>query len=268
MKVEYRILQYFPDPIRAEARNVAVLSFKGHEASFRAVGQRSSGLVDVAYFEPIAKERRHDAWVWAEWNEWLNALVATQCADHIRSVMDRLQTRNAQFAGHVGGFLEVDPAASTWSIADQLFRELVGDPRLGPSDHFMRSVDTFLDASRLSARPDFQRDVEVEFDIPGKSSPMIVDFVALLAAEPRIGIKCIQFRHHATAAATAQVNDARFTFEQVADIGFIGKDRSIVLHDTPSKGRGPLLDRLKGVAGIFNLDDVDSPMRLRKTLGI
>ena len=249
----YRLIQYHAEPSRCEPRNIGVFAYGQGGARFRMMGDGqalSGGGLDFGPYCAAFGVSPAEAWVFAEWAEWFGCLSGCPFGE-IDGELSRLHIRgmHVSVTDAMEGFPDKD--ATLTAFADGLFAESVDIPPKPAASRFKQALDGVLEESGLAAMPDFHRDIEIELETPGTHT--FIRFDGFLDGSSPMGIKAVQFGRATDKNASAQVNDAIFTFGTAARHGLLMPGRCAILHDNPSQRRMPFLERLAGHAALLPL---------------
>ena len=254
--LNYSIVQYIPDFLRGENHNVGVLFYGQGFERFYALGMVTGDLVDTELFESLCKESKGQGWAYREWISWFRMLVKRRGKEPegILLSLKRLDEHCKHFVARDHGEIELGPNDKPDQVAEAFFSQVVNRSTAKRSRSFNELISATLGAIGLHERADFKRDIEIEFTPPGKL-PLRIKLFCVLLNEPRTVIKVVRFRT-SHSAFLQQVNDAAFTFEKMVEFGFVGKERCIVLTESPTLEKQ---DRIKHLAGLAHIIDVTKP---------
>ena len=262
--LNYRIIQFFDNPMREEGRNIGIIAYDGHQAWFRSLGM-IEGLdkPDLSQFRAVAAAAKNDIWVFGEWIQWFKdlCLETEGRTDAINSELDRLANQSPQFGATVGGYYELGELRPETAV-QELFDELVGTPRRQGKPKFKEMVDEVLMRSEVTFRSGFDESIEVTINQPESDQPVhfILDYY--LDARSRVGFKLIQFKGTHAKVLSERVNDAIYAFSEAQRLGFLEKDKCVVLSDSPTKGKIPFLNRLRSVATVIDVSEREASRKI------
>ena len=264
MTIHYSLIQYVEDPVRNEGRNIGVIVHDRGVTCLRALGV-SNGQLDVSYFEALSTRTKGNGWVYQEWISWFEDLLSNE-GRHLEGFQrytKRLEGGN--FIVKSGGYLDDLPEKKQKStIAEYLFANLVTPPHPRQSTRFTTLVEDLVTQTKLPLRPDFDRDITVEF-FPEGRAPVSVSLPFILTDTPRTIFKIINPNGN-LATLTRQVNDALYTFETVVAADFATKERCIIITDRPGKEKAPHLRRLATNAHLIMISDPMAVTRIAKII--
>ena len=260
MNLEYRLIQFVPEPLRNEGRNIAIMAHDGKQAHFRAIGVDASGEIDLESFKTMSGKARDNAWVYREWVGWFQDLRDNEGRDRAElfAILDALEFSNPNFVVRGKGELtDVTPYRFNDAL-DRLFEELVGHPTKPKQRDFREQINQVLADSFVTRERGFEVDVQVEVSVKGKSRPLMLDFPYLLNGEKRFGFKTVKMRNTTEANLIAQVNDAYFTFERALDLGFLKEGQCIALSERPTDDRQRFAKKLASIAHFVDVSSTDA----------
>ncbi|RMF46950.1 MAG: hypothetical protein D6751_03775 [Deltaproteobacteria bacterium] len=261
-QLHYRLIQFFPKPLREEGKNIGVIAYNGRWAGFRGIGmQEGSPRPNLAGYATIAGETP-DIWVFGEWIEWFKALCRESegNADMINAELDALPEQSPQFAATPGGVARLD-GEKPETVLEEIFGELVGEPRHRGKPKFREQVRDALIKAELWFLPEFEEAVEVTLQTERPEAEVFaLDY--FLEGQRRAGFKAIRFKGARRDALDARVNDAIHAFSVSQESGFLDRDRCIVLCDGPCESRQRHEDRLLAVATLIDVTREDAHRRL------
>ncbi|ANA39405.1 hypothetical protein [Geobacter anodireducens] len=240
MNIEFHLIQYIDDPLRGETRNIGIVARRYFEAGFRLIGIDNTGAVDPGCFRALSGNIGKDAWVFGEWIEWFRSLTANEAwePDLFVATMSELESSGGRIIARKGGVLETHSRTSLDDALNHLFGRLVSSPRPRRNE-FSERLEEVLQGSEICYRPDFLRDIEVEFLPCEGKPPETVGLFCLLEKKPRTAFKIVRFRT-GKEAFIRQMNDAIYTFEKLVEHGFVEKDRCVILTEAiPASNAGP-----------------------------
>lgn len=254
MMLQYWVIQFVPDPLRGEGRNVALVTHDGQYASLRALGLDRNGRFDLGPFTTLAGTHAPSAWVYGEWVRWLQDLTLHegQSMERLDAILNDVAARGLHFSALPAGTVEAPKTADPERATSWLFRRLIRKVRRPSVRTFDAEVEDALTRSKLALRADFMRDVEVEILTKSDAPPMVLRFAFLLEERPRIGFKVVR-PHAGTASYGRQINDAVYTFEEAVTCGFLERSHCFVLTKKPSEGRRPLIEVLSRSATVVDV---------------
>ena len=262
----YWLLQYAPDPVRQEPKNVGIFLYDGHFAHCRLLGE-SRGQLDPLgecprYFCRAFDLNEEEGWIFAEWVNWFKTLAGKDrvSLEQIQTEFDRLNRSGTRFqaTSPCVDFDLVDHDAD--SALDTLYKSFVTTPTIPAVPPIERDFNDVLHRSELKFMDGFHRNVEVEI---GEGSDIsLVHFDAVLEKPAPLGIMVIQFQRVQEMTMITQVNNALYSFETSRSLGFLAPERCIVLHDKPPAPRAKHLDRLTGHARLLPLWENQTPREL------
>lgn len=263
MTIEYHVIQYVDDPLRGEGRNIGVVARRDYEAGFRFIGLDGMGRVDLGCFSALSGRAKGGAWVFAEWIEWLRSLSSKEAwyPEAFDEAMAELESSSGRIVARKGGMLEGAEEGYLDAALDYLFGRLVGKPTKPREHTFGERLEQILQQSEICFRPDFVRDIEVEFQ-PGEGKPPeAVRLFCLLENKPRTVFKTVRFRTGGE-SLIRQVNDAIYTFQKVVEHGFAEKNRCVILTEAIPSGSASHAKRLAESAHLVDIHREDASRRI------
>lgn len=269
MTIEYHLIQYVDDPLRGEGRNIGVVARWDYEAGFRFIGLDGMGRVDIGCFSSLFGREKGDAWVFAEWIDWFRSLSSKEIwyPEAFDEAIAELESSGGRIVARKGGVLEGAGEGYLDVALDYLFERLVGNPARPRKRKFDERLEQILQESEICFRPDFVRNVEVEFQ-PGEGKPPeTVRLFCLLENKPRTVFKTVRFRTGGE-SLIRQVNDAIYTFGMVVEHGFADKDRCVILTEAIPSGSASNARRLADAGHLIDVHQVDAAAIIRNIVRI
>lgn len=255
MNLHFHVIQYVDDPLTGEGKNIAVLAHDGHRAHIRMLGMEDYRL-RTGFFSAISPKAHVSAWVYREWAEWFQRLVNEDGRDHnaFISELTRLeQGRHLIAAGE--GVLETGPENNPKEAMDYLFGRLVQVPKRSPAIEFEDLLEEVLSQAEIIFREGFQNEVEVEL-APVSGGPSVFLEFSYFLSEPRpVGFRTLLFKGRASKSIEKNVAAIASTFEQANQIGFLNRNRCVVLCDKFGDEQQPSIDRLSEFAHVLDVSD-------------
>ena len=261
-QLHYRLIQFFPKPLREEGKNIGVIAYNGRWAGFRGIGMREdSPRPNLAGYATIAGETP-EIWVFGEWIEWFKALCRESegNADRINAELDALPEQSPQFAATPGGVADL-AGEKPETVLEEIFGELVGEPRPRRRSRFREQVRDVLIRSELWFLPGFEESVEVTLQT-GRPEPEVFTLDYFLEGRRKAGFKVIRFKGARRDILDARVNDAIHAFSVSQESGFLDRGCCVVLCDGPCENRQRHEDRLLAVAILVDVTREDAHRRL------
>lgn len=264
MMLQYWVIQFVPDPLRGEGRNVALITHDGERARLCALGLDRNGRVDLGPFETLAGKHAPSAWVYGEWVRWLQdlALHEGQSVERLDAVLNDVAAQGLHFTAQPAGTVDAPKPSSPDQAMNWLFRRLVGEVRRPRSRIFDAQVEDALVRSKIALRTEFMRDVEVEILTEADALPVLLTFPFLLNETPRIGFKVVR-PHGGLTSYQREVNDTLSTFEKAVTFGFLERSRCLVFTKKPSVERVPLVEMLSRSAVVVDVSLPDAWKTIR-----
>lgn len=225
------------------------------------------GRVDIGCFSALSGRARGDAWVFAEWIDWFRSLSSKEIwyPEAFDEAIAELETSSGRIVARKGGVLEGAEEGYFDVALDYLFERLVGNPARPRKRKFDERLEQILQESEICFRPDFVRNVEVEFQ-PGEGKPPeTVRLFCLLENKPRTVFKTVRFRTGGE-SLIRQVNDAIYTFQKVVEHGFAKKERCVILTDAIPSGSVSHARRLTDSGILIDINNRDIAARIRSIM--
>jgi hypothetical protein len=255
MNLQYRLIQYVPDMLRQEGRNIAIIAYDGQRAYFKAIGLMDDGTVDLDYYKTIAPHISEDVWAFGEWINWFQDLIALEGhnPEKLNASLNKLEKTGINIIARQGGeVIESDEEEVSFTI-QKLYDELVTTPPKPRIESFIERAEQAVILSKITELKGFERDVEVELRYQNSVTPLFLEFPFLLNAEPRTGFKLVQLRHRQIHYVTQQVHDAIYTFQNAVDLDFLKRDRCVVLCDRPTREKERYIAQLSPIAHLIDI---------------
>lgn len=268
MMLNYWVIQFVPDPLRGEGRNVAIITHDGERASLRALGLDRNGRVDLGPFTTLAGKHAPSAWVYGEWVRWFEdlSLYEGKSVERLNAILNDVATQGLYFTALPAGTVDTPKSASLEQVTSWLFKRLVGKVKRPLSRIFDSEVEEAITRSKIALRTEFMRDVEVEILAESDAPPTLLRFAFLLDERPRIGFKVVR-PHAGITSYGRQVNDAIYTFDKAVTAGFLERSRCLVFTKKPSGGRVPLIEMLSRSAVVVDVSFPDAWKTIRAAIG-
>ena len=269
--IELWTVQYIADPIRYETKNVGVLVRTPAGADCRMLGAEDAARIDLEPFRKLARDVGEDVWVYREWVAWFEELcrsygrVVEREGDYFNNRLKHLEEINAPFVARYVGPVAPVKGESSDELAQDLFEAMVDQPRVKPKSPFQKRLERLVDEIGLRDLAGFEENVEVEFPAGQDRPEESVRLSFLVDGNPRTLFKVVRLRT-SRQSLLRQLNDALFTFRLTADNGFAGKERCVVLTETPPTGKGHYLARLREVAQVVNVASPEAVQTVRQIL--
>jgi len=262
--LNYRIIQFFKNPMREEGRNIGIVAYDGKHAWFRSLGMVDDlDKPDLSRFRSIAGEFKSDLWVFGEWIQWFNDMCRESegNTETIDRELDGLANQSPQFGATPGGYYELGEQRPETAV-QELFTEIVGGSKRQEKQKFKDVVDEMLIRSEIPFRPGFEEGIEVTITATEDEQPVrfILDYY--LENETRVGFKLIQFKGARAKSLSERVNDAIYAFGEARKHGFLDKKKCVVLCDSPSKEKMAYVDSLESVATIVDVTKRDAHRKI------
>lgn len=255
MSLHFHVIQYLDDPLTGEGKNIAVLAHDGRRAYLRMLGLEDYRL-RTGFFSAISPKAHASAWVYREWAEWFQRLVNGGGGDQsaFESELARLeQGRHLISTGE--GILEIGPEDKPEEAMDYLFGRLVQVPKRSPALAFEDLLDELLSQSEIIFREDFHTDVEVELT-PESGVPSVFLEFSYFLSEPRpAGFRTLLFEGRPSKSVEKNVTAIASTFERATSIGFLNRNRCVVLCDKLGDEQQPYIERLSELAHVLDVSD-------------
>jgi len=255
MNLNFQVIQYIDDPLAAEGRNIAVLGHDGKRAYFRALGMDGHEF-HPSHFKAISPRTRASAWVYNEWMEWFRYLTLYEWSnpDDFHAVLESLNKGQKIMIGSVG-VLDGGSDAKPEEAMDYLFRRLVKIPKIQPDLAFEDRIAEVFRHSELIYREGFDEDVEIELDPIKGGEPVRLEFSFYLPEPKPFGIRTLLFNGLSRRSLEKRVSAIVSTFAQAGEIGFLSRDRCVVLCDRAGARERDYVNRLSDVAQVIDLSD-------------
>jgi hypothetical protein len=259
MKLACRIIQFMPDPMRQEGRNVAVFGHDGEHAYVRALGLEKSGVVSLAEFASIAGKNAGPNWVYGEWVNWLQDLAGSEGREwpQMNAVLDAVNLRGVQFTVTPESIIESEDGDPEQAM-DWLADRMIDRPRLQAKREFSEQVEDVLSASETRYLPGFIEGAAVDITTV-EGAALTLRFPYLVDGKSRIGIRLLK-PTKAGRAPTKTVADAIYAFRKGVETGFLERSGCIVL-TAPLRDGQAVMDDLASVATVLDVTD-DKTSRL------
>jgi len=259
--IQYRLIQFLADPMREEGRNIGVLAFDGRWAGFKGIGMTGGTRPNLSGYATITGNSP-DIWVFGEWIEWFKSLCRESegNVERINTELNLLPDHSPQFAATDGGLADADGRTSE-TVLEDLFGQLVGEPRRRGNPVFKEQVREALIRSELWFIPGFEESVEVSLRTESPE-PEVFMLDYFLEGEQKAGFKTIKFKGSKSDTLDAKVNDAIHAFLAAQDNGFIERERCFILCDAPCQNRKKHENRLSSVATLVDVTRDDAHREL------
>lgn len=258
MSLHFHIIQYVDDPMTGEGKNIAVLAHDGRRGYLRMLGMEKYRL-RTGFFSAISPKAHASAWVYREWAEWFRRLVNEDGREHsaFMSELTRLeQGRHLIATGE--GTLEMGPKDSPEEAMDYLFGRLVQVPKRSPALAFEDLLEEVFSQAEIMFREDFHTDVEVEL-APMKGGPSIFLEFSFFLSEPRpVGFRTLLFQGSSAKSLEKKTANIVSTFEHAVGLGFLTRNRCIVLCDRVGETERPYVERLSELAHVLDASDAST----------
>lgn len=255
MSLHFHVIQYLDDPMTGEGKNIAVLAHDGRRGYLRMLGMEGYRL-RTGFFSAISPKAHASAWVYREWAEWFGRLASEDGRD--RSVFTSELTKLEQGRHLIAtgeGELEMEPGSNPEEAMDYLFGRLVRVPKLSPALAFEDLLEETLSHAEVLFREDFHSDVEVEL-APERGVPSVFLEFSYFLAEPRpVGFRTLLFEGRPSKSVEKSVTAIASTFERAAGIGFLNRNRCVVLCDRLGAEQQPYIERLSELARVLDVSD-------------
>jgi len=266
--IEYRIIQFFPQPERAEAKNIGVIVFDEGWVGFKALGMiERVDKPDYTAYSFLPKVYHDSLWVFGEWIRWFQSL----CRDtegnneHIHGELNQLALHSPLFHVTDSAYFNTQFERRNDAL-DLIFLDVVGTPTKTKEPVFEDHLEKLLIKSELAFDPAFESGIEVTATLDiNEVAVFILDYF-YAKNEKLVGIKNIRLQKAQYKALDTKVNDAIYAFTTAQNINMLTKNTSIVLIDTPPNQRkAAYVSRLQAVATVI---DITKPEAATKLLNI
>jgi hypothetical protein len=254
MSLQYRLIQYVPDMLRQEGRNIALIAYDGQRSYFKAIGLMDDGTIELDYYKTIAPHIASDVWAFGEWINWFQDLIALEGSDikKLNATLDMLETTGINIIARQGGEVIETEEEEAGSIIQKLYNDLITTPK-PRIQGFNERVEQAITLSKIKERKGFESNIEVEVRYQVTSPPVFLEFPFLLNAQPRTGFKLVQFRNREIHYIREQVHDVIYTFQKAIELDFLKKDRCVVLCDRPTRAKERYIAELSPFAHLIDV---------------
>lgn len=267
MNLAYFTVQFVPDPIRAEGRNVAVIGTAGGQGYVRAAGLNAEGRLDMAEIRAVAGLSVTDSMAIPDWIDYFQC-VAEHDATTRESLARELATLGTTFGPFVvgaEGTAEIGARETPETVIDRVFDRVVGRPPAELVDRFPERLQWLLRVTELPTLADFHRDPEIELNTP--AGAVTLRFHMALVGAPAVAFRIVRYRG-TDAEIGREVRAALAQFERAWSARFLSAGRSVVLTDRRwPEGRFAKLLARKRIA-VINVFDDDAVQRVRAVLNV
>jgi len=265
IQVDYRIIQFFPEPSREEGRNIGIMAFDGCWSGFKAIGMMEGvERPDISAYASIASENKECLWVFGEWIHWFSSLCheSEGNVERINFELDSLALHGPSFSATAGGSYEMD-ASQPETVLDAIYGDLVGRTMRAKNKSFDEMITEILMKSEVFYNPAFEDNMEVTIATE-TSEPDVVFMLDyyLVQREKRIGFKVLRFKSARKNTLEQKVNDAIYAFTHAQNIGMLEKDKCIILCDSPSQEKMSYVDRLLNVSNVIDITKPEAPTKI------
>lgn len=247
--------------MREEGRNIGVLAYNGRWAGFKGIGMADGIRPNLSGYATITGDSP-DIWVFGEWIEWFKSLCRESegNTERINTELNMLPDHSPQFVATNGGLADAG-GRTPETVLEDLFGQLVGEPRRRGNPIFKEQVREALIRSELWFVPGFEASVEVSLQTD-RPEPEVFMLDYFLEGIQKAGFKTIKFKGARGDALDAKVNDAIHAFLAAQDNGFIERERCFILCDAPCQNRKKHEDRLSSVATLVDVTRDDAHREL------
>lgn len=230
MSLAYVTVQYVPDPLRGEGRNVAVIGTADGRGYVRAVGLSDSGEIDLAEIRAFAGLSFREGAALPDWLDYF-VCVSQHNATSRYALLDELSTLSATKGPFVlgsEGIAEMARRESPEAVMDRVFDRLVGHLPSDRIDRFPEQLEHFLHHTELRTLPDFHQDPEIELETTDGSIKL--RFHMALVDSPAVGFRIVRYSGEQRKIAPT-LKEALREFKRAQDAGFLDAKRSVILTD-------------------------------------
>jgi len=266
--IEYRIIQFFSQPERGEAKNIGVIIFDTHWVGFKTIGM-IEGLdkPDYSAYSFLPKYYHESLWVFREWIAWFEDLCSEEShrdePQAIHAELNTLPSLAPHFFASESAYLDTNGLYGIDAL-DFIFTDIVGNPTTSSKVTFAKNLEKVLMQSELIFDPAFEENIEVTITPqPHEEIVFMLDY--LYKKEGKlIGFKIIKLKNVQSATLDTRVNDAIYAFSQAQSIEMLTAETSVVLIDSPTRQRLKYIDRLSSVATVVDITKPEAPTKLFK----
>jgi len=264
--IEYRIIQFFPQPERSEAKNIGVIVFDEDWVGFKALGMiERVEKPDYTAYSFLPKFYHDSLWVFGEWIQWFKSL----CRDaegnnkHIHTELNQLALHSPQFHSTDSAYMDTQFERRNDAL-DLIFLDVVGTPTKAKEPVFEDYLEKLLIKSELAFDPAFEQGIEVTATLENDDVAVFMLDYFYTKKETLVGIKNIRIQKARYKALDTKVNDAIYAFTTAQTINMLTKETSIVLIDTPTNPRkDAYVSRLQAVATVIDITKSEAATKLR-----
>lgn len=267
IRLEYRIIQFFPEPSREEGRNIGIIAFGGNWCGFKAIGMMDRvKRPDASAYASIAPENKECLWVFGEWIHWFSSLCreSKSNVERINFELDNLALHGPSFSATAGGSYEMD-ASQPETVLDAIYSDLVGRTMRAKKKSFDEMILEALMKSEVYYNPAFESNIEVTIAAPAKKTNVVfmLDYY-LPKREYQVGFKVLRFKSARKNTLGQKVNDAIYAFTHAQEAKMLEKERCVILCDTPNQKKMSYIYRLSDVSNVIDITKPEASTKIAK----
>ena len=264
--IEYRIIQFFPQPERAEAKNIGVIVFDEGWVGFKALGMiERIKKPDYTAYSFLPKMYHDSLWVFGEWIHWFQSLCTKAEGNnkHIHTELSQLALHSPLFHATDSAYFNTQFERRKDAM-DLIFLDVVGTPTKESEPTFAEYLEKLLIKSELAFDPAFEQGIEVTATLEtGDVAVFMLDYF-YTKNDCLVGVKNIQIKKARYKALDTKVNDAIYAFTNAQAVKMLTKDTSVVLVDTPTNHKkNAYITRLQTVATVIDITKPEAATKLR-----